>query len=347
MSVTVLVRQEREAQRGQRLPEPSLPGSVGPALTFDAPRIVLGRGEGCEVRIPDVSVSHRHATLRQRGAEYLLVDEGSTNGTRLGRVRLAPHSPRVIQNGDVARIGRVWVEFRIDGAMPTRGAPVAAKEQALHLVQETLRASGEDARPCITVEEGPPGAAGTSVRIDRETHVVIGRSSDAQLVIDDPDLSRRHAEIFQRGDLLVVRDLGSKVGTRIADRSIGASEVVWRPGERLAIGGTAILTYTFPAVQALAEIESSPDEKVPALEIDTWHAPSDVVPAPAEPIGEMDDAGPDGGSISGDLDADVGDFARRIEPARRVRWGVTDLAVVMLALGVLSLSAVGYFVLLR
>ena len=52
-----------------------------PSITFDAPRIVIGRGESCEVRLPDPSVSHRHASIRQRGSDYLVVDEGSTNGT--------------------------------------------------------------------------------------------------------------------------------------------------------------------------------------------------------------------------------------------------------------------------
>ena len=65
-------------------------------LSFDAPRVAIGRGEGSDVRLPDASVSHRHATVHQRGAEYLLVDEGSTNGTRMGRVRLPQKAPRVI-----------------------------------------------------------------------------------------------------------------------------------------------------------------------------------------------------------------------------------------------------------
>jgi pSer/pThr/pTyr-binding forkhead associated (FHA) protein len=46
-------------------------------LTFDAPRIVIGRSDGCEVRLPDPSVSARHASIRSRGSEYLLVDENS------------------------------------------------------------------------------------------------------------------------------------------------------------------------------------------------------------------------------------------------------------------------------
>ena len=50
-------------------------------ISLDAPRIVIGRGEGCEIRLPDPSVSHRHASIRQRGSDYVVVDEGSTNGT--------------------------------------------------------------------------------------------------------------------------------------------------------------------------------------------------------------------------------------------------------------------------
>ncbi len=343
MSITVLVRRERDDARPHAA-NGSTSDRAEPSLTFDAPRIVLGRGEGCEVRLPDVSVSHRHATLRQRGAEYLLVDEGSTNGTRLGRVRLGAHSPRVLQNGDAARLGRVWVEFRIDGTMATRSAPIAAKEQALALVRETLQAAGEDGRPLVIVEEGPPGVAGRSARLDEGGRIVVGRANDAQIVVEDPDLSRRHVEIAQRGDVLVVRDLGSKVGTRIGDRAIGASEVVWRVGERLLVGGATVLSYTFPAVEALGEIEKSPDEKVAAVDLDTFESEGSVVDAQADPLGVPED----GNTTDDDASAEP-DFVRSVarDEPRRVRWGFTDLAVVVLALGVLSLSAVGYFVLLR
>ena len=67
-------------------------GEPAPRITFDAPRIVIGRGDGCEVRLPDPSVSHRHASIRQRGTDYIVLDEGSTNGTFVGPVRLSPQA---------------------------------------------------------------------------------------------------------------------------------------------------------------------------------------------------------------------------------------------------------------
>src|SRR5882672_8614136 len=97
----------------------SAEGKSAPRITFDAPRIVIGRGEGCEVRLPDPSVSHRHASIRQRGAEYIVLDEGSANGTFVGPVRLSPQAPRVLHDGDLVRIGRVWIEIRIEQAAPT------------------------------------------------------------------------------------------------------------------------------------------------------------------------------------------------------------------------------------
>ena len=93
MALTVVVRSG----------ELSKPASI----TFDAPRIVLGRGDGCEVLLPDPSISQRHASIRQRGTDYVVIDEGSTNGTFVGPVRLSPHAPRVLKTGDLLRLGRI------------------------------------------------------------------------------------------------------------------------------------------------------------------------------------------------------------------------------------------------
>src|SRR5437667_9890609 len=92
----------------------SAEGKSAPRITFDAPRIVIGRGDGCEVRLPDPSVSHRHASIRQRGSDYVVVDEGSTNGTFVGPVRLSPQAPRVVRSGELVRIGRIWLELTVE-----------------------------------------------------------------------------------------------------------------------------------------------------------------------------------------------------------------------------------------
>ena len=52
---------------------------------FDADRaqILLGRRGGVDVLLPDARVSLVHARIERRKGAYYLVDDGSTNGTRL------------------------------------------------------------------------------------------------------------------------------------------------------------------------------------------------------------------------------------------------------------------------
>src|ERR1700759_3943957 len=117
MALTVVVR--------------SFDGKTAPRITLDAPRIVIGRGEGCEIRLPDPSGSHRHASKRQRGAEYIVMDEGSTNGTFVGPVRLATQAPRVLRSGDLVRVGRVWLGGLVEAGPPTGNAPPGTREKGL------------------------------------------------------------------------------------------------------------------------------------------------------------------------------------------------------------------------
>src|SRR5437773_5444005 len=165
-------------------------------MTSDARRVVIGRGGGCAVRLPGASVSQRHASIRQRGAEYIVLDEGSANGTFVGPVRLSPQAPRVLQDGDLVRIGRVWIEVRIEQAVPTANVQLATRELALALVSQALAAQGESAAVRVKIVEGP--AAGTELVIDAfDRSYSVGRLPSADLHIDDSDLSRRHVELFR------------------------------------------------------------------------------------------------------------------------------------------------------
>ena len=74
---------------------------VAPArLTLDAARVVLGRSASSDVRLPDPSVSQRHAIIQASAGQYSVLDEGSLNGTWVGGVRLALRGPRVLGSGD-------------------------------------------------------------------------------------------------------------------------------------------------------------------------------------------------------------------------------------------------------
>ena len=67
----------------------------------------------------------------------------------------------------------------------------------------------------------------------------LGRSRDCEIVIDDPNASRRHAELRPRGGAWVITDLGSTNGTRVNGRTVQGPEVV-RPGDEIEIGASLI-----------------------------------------------------------------------------------------------------------
>lgn len=80
---------------------------------------VLGRGEDCDLVLPEASVSRRHARLVREPGGWALVDLGSRNGigTAAGRLRRV-----ALEDGAEVRLGKVELRVRID-AVETRTDP--------------------------------------------------------------------------------------------------------------------------------------------------------------------------------------------------------------------------------
>jgi pSer/pThr/pTyr-binding forkhead associated (FHA) protein len=328
-----------------------LTGAAPLSITCDAPLVVIGRGEGCDVRLPDPSVSHRHATIRQRGHEYILVDEGSANGTFIGSVKLGAQAPRILKHGDLARIGRVWLEVRFDNQVAPVQGLLATKELALALVARALDAQGELGGPRIVVTDGPD--RGKSLSLDEPGRVyILGRGREVDLVLEDSDASRRHVQVVRRADQVVVRDLGSKNGAELGGERLDQRERSWRLDRDLRIGKN-VFAYRHPAIEALGELERAADEKIREGEA---IAPPEPIAAAAPRNDSAEDRREAGAvhrsnATGQDLGAaaPIAEVPRRIEPSRTRRpgWTSTDFVVVLLALGVLALSVVGLYWLLK
>lgn len=65
-----------------------LGANSGQIYQLSRPRVILGRGAGCDIQLPDSEVSRRHAMLEIRGEEATVTDLGSTNGTYVEGVRV-------------------------------------------------------------------------------------------------------------------------------------------------------------------------------------------------------------------------------------------------------------------
>jgi pSer/pThr/pTyr-binding forkhead associated (FHA) protein len=314
----------------------SLPaGTPFPELTFDGPRVVVGRGAGCDMRLPDPSVSHRHVTFRAAGSDWTLVDEGSTNGTFVGEERVQAQAPRPIAGGEMVRVGRVWLEVRIDQTPPTRDLKFATRDLALALVSQAMRALGANADTCVHVSEGPD-AGQVLALVDEGRVYTIGRDGSCDLPLRDEDTSRVHARLARRGATVLVRDAGSKNGTRLGETRVTPDrDVPWKPGVPLILGATT-LALEEPAAMALAELEAAQDEPM---------APGDVTEAPAPSIASGPPTGTPEAVRTGSSVAPVP--PRAAPPVKRSRWTPTDIAVIVAALAVIGLSFAGLWWLLQ
>jgi pSer/pThr/pTyr-binding forkhead associated (FHA) protein len=68
-----------------------------------------------------------------------------------------------------------------------------------------------------------------------ERQVTLGRSRDCDCVLAEPSVSRRHAELRREGGRWLLRDLGSRNGTRVNGvRLLDEAEVC--PGDRVSFG---------------------------------------------------------------------------------------------------------------
>jgi FHA domain-containing protein len=73
---------------------------------------VIGRGDQANLRLPDVGISRRHARIDFDGAQVVLTDLGSTNGTMVNGQRV---SALALNPGDIIQLGTTTLTFRADG----------------------------------------------------------------------------------------------------------------------------------------------------------------------------------------------------------------------------------------
>lgn len=81
---------------------------------FDQSVVAIGRAAGADVVLKDPQrmVSSRHGEIRRQGASWVLVDLGSTNGTKLNEVRLTARNEYGLKDGDRIKLGDFLIIFK-------------------------------------------------------------------------------------------------------------------------------------------------------------------------------------------------------------------------------------------
>lgn len=84
----------------------------GTAFPLQPPVVGVGRGADQQVFLDDITVSRRHAELRNDGNGWVLVDLGSLNGTYVNR---EPITEARLASGDEVQIGKYRFRFMAGG----------------------------------------------------------------------------------------------------------------------------------------------------------------------------------------------------------------------------------------
>lgn len=106
----------------------------------------------------------------------------------------------------------------------------------------------------LVIHSGP--MAGKAFSLEK-SEAFIGRDLNNDIVINDPEVSRRHARVYLQGGNYVIEDLGSTNGTTVNGQRLMGPHVL-RPGELVVLGEHVNLLFEAVAPEEEATVVSAP-----------------------------------------------------------------------------------------
>src|SRR5215813_14713654 len=114
---------------------------------------------------------------------------------------------------------------------------------SVYSVPELLDNESGQSAFLIVISAKSTAGIGRMHKLDKAQEVILGRSTECQLQVDDDGISRRHARvgIDQNGQFRVV-DLGSTNGTYV--NGVRVDAVVLKDGDKIQIGSNTVLKFS-------------------------------------------------------------------------------------------------------
>jgi hypothetical protein len=176
---------------------------------------------------------------RFEGVEHEVIDELSAyllEHARRERLALISRPQIEFRTDDRLSLG----EFGIQARMVRTDAEEDDAEQGDHgktMVYSTSSRVQEELHEARTARAGRPMVVAEGKRMPvGPGGAVIGRSRECDIVLQDSNVSRRHAEIRPSGgDGWTISDLGSTNGVKVNGRQIAAATPL-KPGDDIAVG---------------------------------------------------------------------------------------------------------------
>lgn len=208
-------------------------------VLLDEEIITFGRDQTCQVVLAQQAVSRNHARISRDGTLFFLEDLGSSFGTSVNGQKLPKGEKRLLRNGDVIAIAQFDVTF--DRVAETSTEDVSGKTSFLSRkvvkdVMKGLAAGGENAY--FRVMNG--ATEGTRIEIADAQEYIFGRdAADADIVLNDDLVSRKHVKVRRDWSGTHVEDLGSRNGIKLNKKRTRKATIKDR--DELEIGGVRLL----------------------------------------------------------------------------------------------------------
>ena len=211
-------------------PQHTIVVRLGPRVVFRFPAsaesIAVGRGEGNDILLDNLSVSRRHAVIQQVGAGWTIEDLGSDNGLVVNGAKVPK---AVLAPGVEVGVGKytlVLSRYQSGDTIVPRATPDRAS--GTHSHEETVFMAG-------------PAARGAALEHGGRRHPIrglffdIGSATGAHLRLGGFFIAPVHARIAREKDgSFVVEHVGGFRAVRINGRKIVQAAI--KDGDELAIG---------------------------------------------------------------------------------------------------------------
>ncbi|HEX8369121.1 MAG TPA: FHA domain-containing protein [Pyrinomonadaceae bacterium] len=200
----------------------------------------LGRDPNCDIVMEAnaVMVSRKHAQVSRQNGGFVVIDNGSFNGTLVNEQRISTPTP--IYHGDEIQLGMGGPVLRFNS--PQQTAPkgsslagqraVAAGQQAVlqDLPEEqagskTMVFRGGNVSQQMKPESSAQPQLLMQLTFGGKQELTIGRDDNNDVKLDGLQISNRHARLLQSGSSVAIEDLNSTNGVYVNGQKISRQNI--------------------------------------------------------------------------------------------------------------------------
>ena len=196
---------------------------------LDKAELTLGRSSDCDIALKDPYVSRQQARIIAEQDQVFIESLGRNpvhvNGEPVQRIQLLP--------GHVIRAGTSELLVQVVDA-PTSAA-VGTSPDSSSAAEETVFISSsvnkDIAGPRLVLRDAKGSLK--SISIEREA-LTLGREADNDLQLDDPAVSRRHAQILSKKEGIVLTNLSKVNPVQVNAQQVSSKQLF--SGDHIRIG---------------------------------------------------------------------------------------------------------------